>query len=71
MAEKELAWATRAGNPTCRSTCINLLFGFFENLSQNLFLYMYLDLHVGFPAQAAQADSFSAARTPRVLALVR
>ena len=34
------AWAARAGKPTCRSTHINLLFGFFENLSQNLFLYM-------------------------------
>ena len=39
-AEKESAWAAWAGKPTCRSTCINLLFGFFENLSQNLFLYM-------------------------------
>ena len=34
------AWAARAGKPTCRSTHINLLFGFFENLYQNLFLYM-------------------------------
>ena len=31
---------------------------------------MHVDLHVGFPARAAQADSFSAARTPRVLALL-
>ena len=32
--------------------------------------FIHVDLHIGFPARAAQADSFSAACTPRVLALV-
>ena len=31
--------------------------------------FIHVDLHVGFPARAAQADSFSAARTPRVSCL--
>ena len=33
--------------------------------------FIHVDLHVGFPARATQADSFSAARTPRVLALLK
>ena len=33
------------------------------------FIFIHVDLHVDFPAWAAQADSFPAARTPRLLIL--
>ena len=35
------------------------------------FIFIHVDLHVGFPARAAQANSFSATRTPRVWVLAR
>ena len=33
------------------------------------FIFIHVDLHIGFPAGAAQADSFSAAHTPQVSSL--
>ena len=38
VAEKESAWAARVGKSTCRSACINLLFGF---LKISLKIYFY------------------------------
>ena len=39
-AGKELAWAARAGNPTCRSTCIKINFETNFQKSQTTNLYM-------------------------------
>ena len=42
----------------------------FSKKTNNKFIHVDLHAHVVFPARAAQANSFSAAHTPRVLVLV-
>ena len=48
--------------------CKNKFWDKFSKKPNNKFIHV--DLHVDFPARAAQADSFPAARTPRLLILI-